>query len=115
MKSIAKVRSLLIWLVLLVVLSITIALNWLRWDSGLPRADWFSQRHGQIESVIATESITVYGQLLESVQLISDSGLQVSFRIIRKVEYDAPRPVLMILGGYRPGSDAVELFDGVGD
>lgn len=115
MKSIAKVRLLLIWLVLLVVLSITIALIWLRWDSGLPRADWFNKRHGQIESVIATESITVYGQLLESVQLISDSGLQVSFRIIRKVEYDAPLPVLMILGGYRTGSDAVELFGDVGD
>ena len=115
MKSISKVRSLLIWLVLLVVLSITIALNWLRWDSGLPRADWFSQRHGQIESVIATESITADGQLLESVQLISDSGLQVSFRIVRKAEYDAPLPVLMILGGYRTGSDSVELFGIVGD
>lgn len=115
MKSISKVRSLLIWLVLLVVLSITIALTWLRWDSGLPRADWFSQRHGQIESVIATESITADGQLLESVQLISDSGLQVSFRIVRKAEYDAPLPVLMILGGYRTGSDSVELFGIVGD
>ncbi len=115
MKSISKVRSLLIWLVLLVVLSITIALTWLRWDSGLPRADWFSQRHGQIDSVIATESITADGQLLESVQLISDSGLQVSFRIVRKAEYDAPLPVLMILGGYRTGSDSVELFGIVGD
>jgi pimeloyl-ACP methyl ester carboxylesterase len=46
--------------------------------------------------------------------LISDSGLQVSFRIIRDVETDALLPVLVILGGHRTGSDAVELFGDVG-
>lgn len=110
MKSIAKVRSVLIGLVLLVVLSITLALTWLRWESGLPRADWFAKRQGQIESAVASESITPHGQSSESVRLVSDSGLQVSFRVIREVANDAPLPVLLILGGHRTGSHAVELF-----
>ncbi len=114
MKSIARVRSVLIYFVLVAVLSITLPLVWLSWESGLPRDDWFNERHGQIESVAAEESITLYGQLSESVRLISDSGLQVSFRVIRNVEYDAPLPVLMVLGGHRTGSDAVELFGDVG-
>ncbi len=48
-------------------------------------------------------------------QLVSDSGLQVSFRIIRNEEHDAPLPVLVVLGGHRTGSDAVDLFGDVGD
>lgn len=102
------------YLVLVVVLSIALSLIWLRWESSRPRDDWFSERHGRIETVATEESITKYGQLAESVQLISDSGLQVSFRTIRDVETDAPLPVIMILGGHRTGSDAVELFGDVG-
>jgi len=94
-------------------MSITLSLIWLRWESSRPRDEWFSERHGQIETVSTEESITKYGQLAESVRLISDSGLQVSFRIIRDVETDAPLPVLMILGGHRTGSDVVELFGDV--
>ncbi len=114
MKSIARVRSVLKYLVLVVVLSIALSLIWLRWESSRPRDDWFSERHGRIETVATEESITEYGQLAESVQLISDSGLQVSFRTIRDVETDAPLPVIMILGGHRTGSDAVELFGDIG-
>ena len=114
MKSIARVRSVLKYLVLVVVLSIALSLIWLRWESSRPRDDWFSERHGRIETVATEESITKYGQLAESVQLISDSGLQVFFRTIRDVETDAPLPVIMILGGHRTGSDAVELFGDVG-
>ncbi len=113
MKSIARLRSVLKYSVLGVVMSITLSLIWLRWESSRPRDDWFSERHGQIETVSTEESITKYGQLAESVRLISDSGLQVSFRIIRDVETDAPLPVLMILGGHRTGSDVVELFGDV--
>ena len=102
------------YLALVVVLSIAFSLTWLRWESSQPRDDWFSERHGRIETVATEESVTKYGQLAESVHLISDSGLQVSFRTIRDVETDAPLPVLMILGGHRTGSDAVELFGDVG-
>lgn len=114
MKSIARVRSVLKYSVLVVVMLITLSLTWLRWESSQPRDVWFSERHGRIESVATEESITQYGQLAESVRLISDSGLQVSFRIIRDVETDALLPVLVILGGHRTGSDAVELFGDVG-
>ena len=114
MKSIARVRSVLKYSVLVVVMLITLSLTWLRWESSRPRDDWFSERQGQIETITTEESITKHGQLAESVRLISDSGLQVSFRIIRDAETDAPLPVLMILGGHRTGSDAVELFGDVG-
>ncbi len=115
MTRIARLRSVLIYLVLAVVLAITLPLTWLRWESHLPRDEWFGERQGQIESVATKQSITVHGQLSESVQLVSDSGLQVSFRIIRNEEHDAPLPVLVVLGGHRTGSDAVDLFGDVGD
>ena len=102
------------YFVLIVVLTITLSLIWLRWESGRPRDDWFGERHGQIETVATEESITEYGQLAESVRLISDSGLQVSFRTIRDGATDAPLPVLIILGGHRTGRDAVDLFGNVG-
>ena len=115
MKSIARVRSILIYLALATVLAITLPLTWLRWESNLPRDEWFGERQGKIESVATERSITAYGQLSESVRLTSDSGLQVSFRVIRDEEYDAPLPVLVVLGGHRTGSDAVDLFGDVGD
>ena len=115
MKSIARVRSILFYLVLAAVLAVTLPLTWLRWESHLPRDEWFGERQGQIESVATEQSITVYGQLSESVQLISDSGLQVSFRVIRNEEVDAPLPVLLVLGGHRTGSAAVDLFGDVGE
>ncbi|MCP4301621.1 MAG: prolyl oligopeptidase family serine peptidase [Gammaproteobacteria bacterium] len=105
----------LIYFVLVVVLSITLALTWLRWESGLSRDDWFDDRQGQIETVATEESVTRYGQLSESVRLKSDAGLDVFFRVIREVKTDAPLPVLMILGGHRSGSDAVDLFGDVGN
>lgn len=79
MKSIAKVRSVLKYSVLVVVMSITLPLTWLHWESSRPRDDWFSERQGQIETVTTEESITQYGQLSESVRLVCNSGLQVFF------------------------------------
>jgi acetyl esterase/lipase len=108
-------RKALKYCALLVGLSITLSLVWLRWESSQPRDEWFTERQGQIKSVITEESVTDYGQLAESVRLTSDSGLQVNFRIIRAVETDAPLSVLLILGGHRTGSDAVDLFGDVGE
>jgi dienelactone hydrolase len=110
----AKLRSVLIYLVSIAVLLITLTLIWLRWDASLSRDDWFVTRQGQIEVATTRESVTANGQRAESVQLISDSGLQISFRVIRELQNDAPRPVLLILGGHRTGSRAVELFGDVG-
>ncbi len=51
MTRVARLRSVLIYLLLAVVLAITLPLTWLRWESHLPRDEWFGQRQGQIESV----------------------------------------------------------------
>lgn len=110
MMNAAKLRSVLTYFVLGVVLLIIASLIWLRWDSSRPRDDWFSERQGQIETVVTRESTSKTGQPAESVRLTSDSGLQVSLRIIRDVQADAPLPVMILLGGHRTGSDVVELF-----
>jgi len=115
MKNIARVRSALKYLLLAAVLLIVVSLTWLRWESGLPKDDWFHERHGQIETVVSEPTVSQNGQLSESVRLESDSGLEVSFRVVREVKTDAPLPVLLILGGHRTGSDAVDLFGEVSE
>ena len=115
MKRVAWVSSVLKYLLLAVVMSVTLSLTWLRWESSRPKDEWFSERHGQIESVAAEEPITTHGQISQSVLLISDSGLKVSFRVMRSSETDTQLPVLIVLGGHRTGSDAVELFGDVGN
>lgn len=92
----------------------TISLTWLRWESHQPRDDWFDARRGKIEGVTVENSVTAYGQLSAFVTLTSDSGLSISFRVIRHPS-DEPLPVLLLLGGHRTGSDAVELFGNVGE
>ena len=54
-----------------------------------------------------------YGTTSEYVHLVSSSGLEVDMRVFRP-DYDGRRklPVLLMLGGYRTGKDAVDL---VGD
>lgn len=114
MKSIATVRSVLKYFVLIAILLIVVSLAWLRWESGLPRDDWYRDRHGQIETVVIEATVSKNGQLSESVRLGSDSGLQVSFRVVREAKTAAPLPVLLILGGHRTGANAVDLFSDVG-
>lgn len=114
MENSARVRSVLKYFVLAVVLLITFSLIWLRWESSRPRDSWFSARQGHIETIAHEESITRYGQRSESVRLVSDSGLQVDFRVVRDAHTNTPQPVLLILGGHRTGRDAVDLFGDVG-
>ena len=90
------------YFVLSVAIIITLSLIGLRWESGRPRDDWFGKRHGQIETVATEESITEYGHLAESVRLISDSGLQVSFRVIRDAKTDTPLPAVDALNAIFP-------------
>jgi len=68
--KIMRARSVLKYFVLLVVLSITLSLVWLRWESGQPRDEWFTERQGQIKSAEGSISKNEYGQLAESVQLV---------------------------------------------
>ena len=108
------VRSIVKYGLLFVVLLVTAALSWLRWESSRPRDAWFDARQGRIVSVVSETAITGPGRWSESVQLNSSSGLQVSFRVIRGTPAGAPLPVLLVLGGHRTGSDAVDLFGEVG-
>ncbi len=97
------------------VLVLTIALGWLRWDAGRSQERWFQERHGTLVSVSVTESNTDEGQASEFVTLQSSSGLSVSLRTIRDVTSRGRLSVLLVLGGHRTGSDAVELFGRVGN
>ena len=110
-----KVRLVLSFFVLPALLLFTLALSWLRWESGLPRDEWFADRHGNLDSVVTEGPVVKAGQSSQSVRLVSDTGLEVSFRVIRKEKTDTRSPVLLIIGGHRTGSDAVDLFGDAGE
>jgi len=115
LRKIARfIGSILKYAVITVVIAVTIGLTWLRWEAHLPRDDWFDERRGQVHVEIIENSITADGQLSAFVTLHSDTGLSFSFRVIRYPS-DEPLPVLLVLGGHRTGSDAVELFGNVGE
>ncbi|MGB5258813.1 MAG: prolyl oligopeptidase family serine peptidase [Woeseiaceae bacterium] len=114
-KAIATLRSVLFYSVLAFVLTATLVLTWLRWDSARPRQAWFDERQGDIATVTTERTPVDFGQSSESVRLVSDSGLRVDFRVIRKANRDAPTPVLLVLGGHRTGRDAVDLFGDAGE
>ena len=101
------------FLVIATVTVMTVALAWLRWESSQPRDEWFVDRHGEVETVETEQAYTDQGQLAESVRLVSSSGLEVSFRILRAADAEEPLPVLLVLGGHRTGSRVVELFSDV--
>lgn len=106
-------RTILKYLVLLVILAVVLPVVWLRWESHQPRDDWFNDRQGRLTSIESQQSDISAAQISETVRLTSDSGLKVSFRVIREAAVEAPIPVMVILGGHRTGSDAVDLFGDV--
>ena len=103
-------RKLALFLLLAIVLVPVVGLIWLHWEAGRPQDDRFRERHGTLTEISVAESITQNGQASEFMTLRSDSGLAVSLRTIRDVSSNHRLPVLVVLGGYRTGSDAVELF-----
>lgn len=107
-------RAILFGLLALVVAGL-VGLLWLRWESHLPRDDWFAERKGALIETSIERSMTPHGQLTEQLVLTSDSGLRVLLRLIRDEQPVAQRPVLIVLGGHRTGRDAVDLFGHVGD
>ena len=115
MRAARLLKRILLVSVLAAVLASLAGLLWLRWESHLPRDDWFTERKGRLVEANAERSTTPHGQLTEKVVLTSDSGLSVLLRLIRNSELRAKRPVLIVLGGHRTGSDAVDLFGDVGD
>jgi len=112
-KIAALVRSIVSFAVIALLIIAITGLTWLRWESHQPRDDWFDERRGNIEDVTVADSVTADGQLSAFVTLRSDTGLSISFRVIR-YRSDEPLPVLLVLGGHRTGSDAVDLFGNVG-
>ena len=112
-KIAAFVRSIVSFAVIALLITAITGLTWLRWESHQPRDDWFDERRGNIEDVAVADSVTADGQLSAFVTLRSDTGLSISFRVIR-YRSDGPLPVLLVLGGHRTGSDAVDLFGNVG-
>lgn len=109
----ALTKSVLLYGLIAIVIAATIGLSWLRWESHLPRDEWFDARRGNIAHVYIDDSVMADGQLSAFVSLRSDTGVAFSFRVIRYPS-DDPLPVLLVLGGHRTGSDAVELFGNVG-
>ena len=108
-------RKLALYVLLAFILVPAIALTWLYWEAGRPQDDRFRERHGILAEISVAETIQRDGQASEFVTLRSDSGLVVSLRTIRDVSGDDRLPVLVVLGGHRAGSDAVELFGHVGN
>ena len=103
------------YLLLAVFAAVIIGLTWLRWESHKPRQDWWDERQGQLVGVATESGTTPFGQRTDSVTLKSDSGLQVFARVVRDKFPNGRLPVLVVLGGHRTGSDAVDLFGDVGD
>ena len=109
------VLKLLKYAVIAIVLVLVTSLTWLRWESHQPRTDYWLERHGQVVAVASEETTTPHGQLTETLTLGSDSGRQVLVRLIRDRQTNGKLPVLIVLGGHRTGSDAVDLFGYVGE
>ena len=103
------------YLLLAIVAALVIGLTWLRWESNRPRQVWWDERQGQIAGVELETGTTQFGQRTDSVTLASDSGLRVFARVVRDETSNGRLPVLIVLGGHRTGSDAVDLFGDVGD
>ena len=86
------------------------ALAWLWWDAGRPLDDYFAGRRGSLVGGQVLEPSSAGRQLSELVRITSTSGLQVRVRAIRDGNSRSKLPVLIVLGGHRTGSDAVDLF-----
>lgn len=107
-------RKLLLLVVLPIGLLFVAALIWLRMDASRPLNAYFDARQGALDEVEVLESREGGGQLDRLLEMRSDSGLRVRARVVRPSLADDRLPVLIILGGHRTGSDAVDLFGDVG-
>lgn len=103
------------FLLLGATVTIGAGLVWLQWDATRDHSDRLQARQGEL--VMATHETLKSDTALvaERVTLVSDSGLEVTVRVLRPRHHDNKLPILMLLGGHRTGSDAVALFDEVGE
>ena len=91
-------------------LLLAVSLVWLWWDAGQPLDDYFDERHASLVGGQLLGTAPGARQPSELVRVTSTSGLQVLLRAIRDPGNQARLPVLIVLGGHRTGSDAVDLF-----
>ncbi|MDH4072510.1 MAG: prolyl oligopeptidase family serine peptidase, partial [Gammaproteobacteria bacterium] len=112
-------RALLCYIVKFVLLPVAVllaaSLAWLRWDAGRPLGDYFDARHGALVGGQELDTDRSAGQVSRLLRITSSSGLSVSVRLIRPAEAAGPLPVMIVLGGHRTGSEAVDLFGEVGN
>ena len=93
----------------------TAAILWLRWDAGRPLESWFDERQGSFRSAQEIDVQVADSQRASFMTIASSSGLVARARVIRPDVFEAGLPVLIVLGGHRTGSDAVDLFGPVGE
>lgn len=108
-------RIALFYVIVPVILIVAATLVWLQRDAHRSLDAYFSDRHGELVNVSVTEASQSGNQDSQFLTLESNSGLQVSLRAIVGNRTTDPLPVLLVLGGHRTGSDAVELFGNVGE
>ncbi|MEX2259199.1 MAG: prolyl oligopeptidase family serine peptidase [Woeseia sp.] len=92
-----------------------VALVWLQWDANRDHSDRLRARQGDLVTATHETLKSDPAIIAERVRLASDSGLEVTVRVLRPTQHDNKLPVLMLLGGHRTGSEAVALFDEVGE
>jgi dienelactone hydrolase len=96
-------------LVALLVVSFASAAWWLA-DHARPRHDEFVERRGAHHGVELEEiSHEAGGFTSQGVRLTADSGLRFYASVLRPAAEHEPLPVVVLLGGYRTGRDAVRL------
>ena len=99
-----------LYVLLTVVFTMALALAWLRWDAGRPREEWFDARQGTLVAATPESEVSSNDVVAKSLELHSDSGLRTTMRVVRPANPPTQLPVLLILGGHRTGSDAVDLL-----
>ncbi len=107
-------RVFLFYVVPTVSLIAMLALLWLYREASKPLDDYFSARRGTLSGVTVRDASRSANQQSQFMTVDSNSGLSVTFRVIRQTGPEQRLPVLIVLGGHRTGSDAVELFGDVG-
>ena len=109
------IRFLVLYVVLPVGLIVGAGIFWLRADAGRPLEPWFEERHGALQHAREADVRLAGNQRSSFMTIESDSGLAVRARVIRPEMPETTLPVLIVLGGHRTGSDAVDLFGDVGE
>lgn len=87
---------------------------WLAWPVLGDPSDQFVERRGDLARYEVTRQWLTADSRYHNLTLVSSSGLQVKVTIRRPLKVDAPRPVILLLGGYDTGRTAAELVQNTG-